>query len=114
RRRHTRSKRDWSSDVCSSDLDPAVKVKEITGDGVNYALDTTGVVAVTRQAADSLAINGTVGLVGATAPGTEATFEVGASLTRGWKYQTIIEGHAVPRDFIPRLDKLWQRGQLRM
>src|SRR5699024_12055773 len=22
RRRHTRSKRDWSSDVCSSDLDP--------------------------------------------------------------------------------------------
>src|SRR5699024_12595186 len=23
RRRHTRSKRDWSSDVCSSDLDPA-------------------------------------------------------------------------------------------
>src|SRR5699024_11661661 len=24
RRRHTRSKRDWSSDVCSSDLDPAV------------------------------------------------------------------------------------------
>src|SRR5207249_5643797 len=24
RRRHTRSKRDWSSDVCSSDLDDAV------------------------------------------------------------------------------------------
>src|SRR5438067_6398929 len=23
RRRHTRSKRDWSSDVCSSDLDPS-------------------------------------------------------------------------------------------
>src|SRR5438067_10386865 len=26
RRRHTRSKRDWSSDVCSSDLDSFVKV----------------------------------------------------------------------------------------
>src|SRR5207249_5411101 len=25
RRRHTRSKRDWSSDVCSSDLKPAVQ-----------------------------------------------------------------------------------------
>src|SRR5699024_11740637 len=25
RRRHTRSKRDWSSDVCSSDLPPACK-----------------------------------------------------------------------------------------
>src|SRR5207249_9328431 len=27
RRRHTRSKRDWSSDVCSSDLGDVVKVK---------------------------------------------------------------------------------------
>src|SRR5699024_11411709 len=26
RRRHTRSKRDWSSDVCSSDLDNALKI----------------------------------------------------------------------------------------
>src|SRR5207249_8420934 len=26
RRRHTRSKRDWSSDVCSSDLEPAVQL----------------------------------------------------------------------------------------
>src|SRR5699024_11463763 len=32
RRRHTRSKRDWSSDVCSSDLDPVIidKAEEIT------------------------------------------------------------------------------------
>src|SRR6266513_4268183 len=28
RRRHTRSKRDWSSDVCSSDLDPAVWLRD--------------------------------------------------------------------------------------
>src|SRR5699024_8903964 len=27
RRRHTRSKRDWSSDVCSSDLDPSRMVR---------------------------------------------------------------------------------------
>src|SRR5699024_11843534 len=26
RRRHTRSKRDWSSDVCSSDLDPTMTI----------------------------------------------------------------------------------------
>src|SRR5207249_5046048 len=29
RRRHTRSKRDWSSDVCSSDLSPAEKSHKI-------------------------------------------------------------------------------------
>ncbi|AJE68114.1 NAD(P)-dependent alcohol dehydrogenase [Corynebacterium glutamicum] len=97
--------------INSKDEDPAEKIKELTGDGVQFALDTTGVVAVTRQAADSLAINGTVGLVGAPAPGTEATFEVGASLVRGWKFQTIIEGDAVPQDFIPRLVHLWRQGK---
>nr|WP_241819649.1 NAD(P)-dependent alcohol dehydrogenase [Corynebacterium glutamicum] len=97
--------------INSKDEDPAEKIKQLTGDGVQFALDTTGVVAVTRQAADSLAINGTVGLVGAPAPGTEATFEVGASLVRGWKFQTIIEGDAVPQDFIPRLVHLWRQGK---
>src|SRR5207249_8451334 len=31
RRRHTRSKRDWSSDVCSSDLSPALVSQSIVG-----------------------------------------------------------------------------------
>src|SRR5438067_9142236 len=36
RRRHTRSKRDWSSDVCSSDLDQAetVLMRLFTGSGL--------------------------------------------------------------------------------
>ncbi|BAU96799.1 aryl-alcohol dehydrogenase [Corynebacterium suranareeae] len=97
--------------INSKDEDPAEKIKELTGDGVQFALDTTGVVAVTRQAADSLAINGTVGLVGAPAPGAEATFEVGASLVRGWKFQTIVEGDAIPQDFIPRLVHMWRQGK---
>src|SRR5699024_2009697 len=33
RRRHTRSKRDWSSDVCSSDLCPKCKHSEFFDDG---------------------------------------------------------------------------------
>src|SRR5207249_8625363 len=31
RRRHTRSKRDWSSDVCSSDLQPCADTRSQTG-----------------------------------------------------------------------------------
>src|SRR5699024_11372898 len=31
RRRHTRSKRDWSSDVCSSDLSPEVVSSDFVG-----------------------------------------------------------------------------------
>src|SRR5699024_11824059 len=33
RRRHTRSKRDWSSDVCSSDLYKSANFKIISGSG---------------------------------------------------------------------------------
>src|SRR5699024_11846846 len=33
RRRHTRSKRDWSSDVCSSDLNPKIITGESIGSG---------------------------------------------------------------------------------
>lgn len=97
--------------VNSRNENPVEKIKEITGDGVNFALDTTGVTAVTQQAAESLAINGTVGLVGAPAPGSEVAFEVGASLVRGWKFRTIIEGDAIPQDFIPRLVHLWRQGK---
>src|SRR5699024_11568570 len=41
RRRHTRSKRDWSSDVCSSDLDGKIKhiFKEIFKAGLDIQKD---------------------------------------------------------------------------
>lgn len=90
----------------------AERIAEITGgQGVNMALDTTGITAVTRQAADSVGINGRVGLVGAPNLGDEVTFEVGASLLKGWSFQTIIEGDAVPQDFIPKLVDLWRQGK---
>src|SRR5207247_6608726 len=42
---HTRSTRDWSSDVCSSDLDPTME--RISGTDLNgyYAFDDDGVAA---------------------------------------------------------------------
>lgn len=98
--------------INSGSEDLTARLAEITAEqGVNVALDTTGVTAVTRQAADAVGIKGRVGLVGAPALGDEATFEVGASLLKGWSFQTIIEGDAVPQDFIPRLVHLWRNGQ---
>ncbi|AXK34043.1 NAD(P)-dependent alcohol dehydrogenase [Streptomyces armeniacus] len=92
--------------------DPVARVQELTaGRGVDYALEATGLPGVLRQAADALALRGTVGVVGASAPGTETSFETGMSLTKGWTLRTIVEGDAVPHLFVPRLIELWQQGR---
>lgn len=88
------------------------RVSEITGGrGIDYAVDTTAVPAVLRTASDALAIRGTLALVGAASPGTEAQFEIGGSLVKGWTFRTIVQGSSVPQRFIPRLVELWQQGR---
>src|SRR5438067_5044176 len=47
RRRHTRSKRDWSSDVCSSDLGDV----EALADAIRELLDDPGALARAREGA---------------------------------------------------------------
>src|SRR5207249_9213716 len=42
RRRHTRSKRDWSSDVCSSDLGSAILLKFASSHAVPFKLPEPG------------------------------------------------------------------------
>jgi aryl-alcohol dehydrogenase len=81
------------------------------GRGLDYILDTTAIPSVLSNAAQALAIRGTLALVGAGAPGTETTFETGASLVKGWTFKTIIQGSSVPQQFIPRLVALWEQGR---
>ena len=79
--------------------------------GIDFILDTTAVPQVLANLAKALSIRGTLGLVGAAKPDTAAPFEIGSSLVRGWKFKTIVQGSAVPQDFIPRLVALWQQGR---
>ncbi|MGW6655832.1 NAD(P)-dependent alcohol dehydrogenase [Rhodococcus sp. NPDC055024] len=98
--------------INSRTTDVAIELEKITGgEGLDFALDTTAVPAVLQQAAASLGIGGTVALVGAAAPGTDVTFEIGASLVKGWTFKTIIQGSSVPQQFIPRLVLLWEQGR---
>ncbi|MGJ9413526.1 NAD(P)-dependent alcohol dehydrogenase [Aeromicrobium sp. CF4.19] len=98
--------------VDGSTQDVTAALAEITdGRGLDYILDTTAVPAVLVRAAESLAIRGTLALVGAAAPGTEAAFEIGGSLVKGWTFKTIVQGSSIPQDFIPRLVSLWQQGR---
>ncbi|GAB2895694.1 NAD(P)-dependent alcohol dehydrogenase [Neomicrococcus lactis] len=96
--------------VNSKEVDPVAAIKEITGGGVNYALDTTGVPPVFAQMINSLATRGHGALVGAAKLGTEAPFDIGTLLLSGIKVSMVIEGDAVPKEFIPRLISLHQQG----
>jgi len=98
--------------INSKTEDVAERLREITeGAGVDDVVDTTGIPALLRQAADALGVRGTVALVGAAKPGTEVAFEVGASLVKGWIFKTVVQGSSVPRVFIPRLIQLWKAGR---
>ena len=98
--------------INTTDLDLVEELKRITdGAGVDAILDTTALPKLLASAVDALAIRGTLALVGAAAPGTEAPFEIGGSLVKGWTFKTIVQGSSVPQDFIPRLVSLWKEGR---
>lgn len=97
--------------VNSREVDPVEAIKEITGGGVNYALDTTGVPPVFSQMTKSLATRGHGALVGAAKLGTEAPFDIGTLLLSGINVSMVIEGDAVPKEFIPRLISLHAQGR---
>ena len=98
--------------INTTDLDMSDELMRFTESaGVDAVLDTTAIPELLVAAASSLAIRGTLALVGAAAPGTEAPFEIGGSLVKGWTFKTIVQGSSIPQDFIPRLVSLWQQGR---
>lgn len=90
--------------------DPANVVRDISGGGVDYALDTSAQPAVFRQAVDSLKILGVCGLIGGSASGVEVHLEIN-HLLLGRTVRGIIQGDSIPDIFIPRLIDLYLQGR---
>jgi aryl-alcohol dehydrogenase len=97
--------------VNSREADPVAAVREITGGGADFTLESSGRPAVLRQAIDALSIRGTCGIVGAPALGTEASFDVNGVMTAGKRIIGIIEGESKPDLFIPALVELYTQGR---
>jgi len=87
------------------------RIREITGAGCDYALDTTANLAVMRQAVDALAPRGTCGLVGASKMGDELSLDAVALMSGGRAVRGVVEGDADPDVFIPHLIDLYQAGR---
>jgi aryl-alcohol dehydrogenase len=92
--------------------DAAEELQQLTGGrGVDFIFNTTDSPVALGHLAGALAIRGTLATVAAMAPGTEASFEVGGSLLKGWDFRTIVQGSSVPQQMVPRLIELWKQGR---
>ena len=78
--------------------------------GVDFSLDTTGVLTVMRQAVDALAPRGTCGFVTSPWDGTELSVSV-RNLLVGRKLRGIIQGNSNPATFIPLLVDHYMGGR---
>lgn len=91
--------------------DVTAAIMEVTGNGVDYALDTTGLTPVIKGAVLSLAPRGACGVLGASAPGSEIILDEVHFMSGGRRLLGIVEGESNPDSFIPQLIDLYQQGK---
>jgi aryl-alcohol dehydrogenase len=91
-------------------LDPTEvdRVKELTGGGASYAIDTTAIAAVVQQAQHSLRSRGTLVALGLGAP--EYPIDAIDLLQSGKIVRSSIEGDSDPQLMIPELVRLRAEG----
>ena len=97
--------------VDSSQTDAVAAIRALTGSGVDFSLEATGVTDVLRMAVDCLTPMGVCGVVGAPAFGAEVALDVNAILAGGRVVRGIVEGESVPSEFLPQLVELWRTGR---
>lgn len=89
-------------------------IKKITGAGVDFSVEATGVPAVMAQAIEALGIGGTVALVGVA--GSTASVSFNPMMLQNNRVTikgSIMAGdRGVPDVFVPKLIDFWKRGLL--
>jgi aryl-alcohol dehydrogenase len=97
--------------INASGDDVVEQIKAITGGGANYALDTTGLPQVIRQAVDALAPRGKAAVLGAPMPGSEISVDNTDFMSTGKTLMGVVEGQSDGDTFIPKLIALWKAGE---
>ena len=86
-------------------------IKATSGvNGCHYAIDTTGIPDVLRQAFDCCRPLGVTAMIAPGVPGTEVSIEM-LGLLPGKSLRGVVQGDSVSKTFIPKLIELWQQGQ---
>ncbi|WP_227698281.1 NAD(P)-dependent alcohol dehydrogenase [Pseudomonas chlororaphis] len=96
--------------IDSREQDAVAVIREVTGAGVDFALDSTGIPAVIRSAVAALRPRGRCGIVGASRPGTNLELDANDLMQNCKHIFGIVEGDSVPDVFIPQLIELYRQG----
>lgn len=88
------------------------KVKELTGGGAAYGVETTAVPAVIKQAAQSLAVQGTLIVLGLDMNHAEFSLDAIDILQNGKIVRGSIEGDSDPLEMVPRMLRMLADGSL--
>jgi aryl-alcohol dehydrogenase len=94
----------------SGRTDVVAKVRNITGLGARYTLETSALAPVLREAVEVLMPAGTCVLLGSARAGTEVSFEM-PFLQNGRSVRGVIQGDSVPQTFIPQLVDYMMAGR---
>ncbi|CEJ89833.1 Putative Alcohol dehydrogenase [[Torrubiella] hemipterigena] len=87
--------------ILGNDPDIIAKIQKVSPpNGVNYAVDCSGVPKVVETMVDCLGTRGKAASVGAPTPGQRSGIDVFSHLVSGKEYVGCCEGDAVPKDLI--------------
>lgn len=95
--------------INGSKVDTVAEIHGLTRIGVPYAVETTGVPTVVKQALAAIKPLGVVAIVGFTG---DVTFNIQTELmAEGKSLIGVIEGDSIPKIFIPQLISLYKQGK---
>jgi aryl-alcohol dehydrogenase len=97
--------------VNAAEVDAVGAVREITGGGADFTLESSGRPTVLAQAVDCLGPLGTCGIIGGAPRGSQLALDIMATMGGGRTIRGIIEGDSRPHEFIPQLVDLYRAGR---
>lgn len=93
--------------INSKEEDPVARIREITGGGAQFAMDSTGIAQLVSNMVIALRPRGTAAIVGASNPGTMAELDLTDFMQNCKNLVGVVEGDSVPDRLIPTLVDLY-------
>jgi aryl-alcohol dehydrogenase len=90
----------------------ADEIRRITGRGAHFSFDTTGVPAVVAEGVKCLRARGQSAQVAAPPRGTQYAVEASTLIAGGITLRGVVEGDAMPQEFIPVMVDFYRKGLL--